>query len=148
MSVTIEGVNHFAVSVSSIEESIAWYQQVLGFALLVRDEIPGIDVKSAHMKGHGIVLELFEAKRATPLPEYRKFPNTDLKVQGNKHLSLSIADRERCKHELEALGVNIVMTADVWGTYGIFINDPTGNLIELFEGDMEKVKEGYDKHKQ
>lgn len=87
-----------------------------------------------------MVLELFEAEESEPLPDSRKHPNTDLKVQGNKHFSLTIPDREQAKNELEELGIEIVMTADVWGTYGIFISDPTGNLIELFGGDLRKRK--------
>ncbi len=141
MSITISGVNHFAVSVADLEVSVAWYEKILGFTLITNEAIPGIDVRTAHMAGPGMVLELFEAKDAAPLPEERKFPNTDLRVHGNKHFSLTIPDREKTKAELAAHGVEIVMTADVWGTYGIFIHDPTGNLIELFEGDMRQVKE-------
>ncbi len=139
MAVTTMGVNHFAVSVRDLQESILWYERVLGFAPLVEGDIPNIDVKVAHMAGQGVVLELFEAKGAAPLPEERKRPNTDLRVHGNKHFSMTIPDRDQAKRELAEHGVEIVMTADVWGTYGIFIQDPTGNLIELFEGDMVKV---------
>ena len=39
----------------------------------------------------------------------------------------------RAKKELKNLNVEIVMIADVNNTYGIFIHDPTGNLIELLE---------------
>lgn len=60
MSITNCGVNHFAVSVESMEESIDWYTRVLEFTLLVQGEIPNMDVKNAHMEGPGMVLELFE----------------------------------------------------------------------------------------
>ncbi len=140
MAISNIGVNHFAVSVRNLEESIEWYERVLGFEPIVTNEIPGIDVKVAHMSAPGFVLELFDAKNALPLPEERKFPNTDLHTHGNKHFSLTIADRDVTKKQLGELGVPVVMTADVWGTYGIFIQDPTGNLIELFEGDMNSKK--------
>ena len=45
--------------------------------------------------------------------------------------------------QLRADGVEIVMEAKVDGTYGIFIHDNTGNLIEIFEeaGDWwEKIE--------
>ncbi len=138
MSVTTTGVNHFAVSVRSLEESMEWYERVLGFRPLCINTIPGIDVRVAHMEYPGVVLELFDVKDSLKLPSYRKVPNEDMKVQGNKHFSLSVPDREQTKAELKELGVEIVMTADVWNTYGIFIQDPTGNLIELFEGDMRE----------
>ena len=139
MSVTTTGVNHYAVSVRSLEEAIDWYERVLGFRFLCVNTIPGIHVRVAHMEYPGMVLELFDVEESQDLPEYRKYPNEDMKVQGNKHFSLSVPDRERAKAELEELGINIVMTADVWNTYGIFIQDPTGNLIELFEGDMREA---------
>lgn len=142
MSVTTSGVNHFAVSVRSLEESIEWYQRVLGFKLICINELDKINVKVAHMEGPGMVLELFEAQNASQIPEYRRYPNTDLKVHGNKHFALSIEDREQTKHELQELGVGTIMIADVWDTYGIFIRDPTGNLIELFEGDMRDHASG------
>lgn len=37
------------------------------------------------------------------------------------------------KQELEALGVEIVMVAEVDNTYALFIRDNSGNLIEIFE---------------
>lgn len=137
MSITATGINHFAVSVRNLEESVEWYDRVLGFKLIRTDCIPGISVRTAHMTGYGILLEIFDAENSKPLPDSRKHPNDDLKVQGNKYFSISISDRDLTKRELEELGVKIVMTADVWNTYGIFINDPTGNLIELFEGNVE-----------
>ena len=140
MAVSNIGVNHFAVSVRNLAESIEWYGRVLGFKLIGINEIPDIDVKVAHMGAPGFVLELFDARNAAPLPEERRFPNTDLLTHGNKHFALTISDRDAVKKELVELGVDIVMTADVWGTYGIFIHDPTGNLIELFEGDMNRKR--------
>ena len=35
--------------------------------------------------------------------------------------------------EFEQLGVHVAFIAEVDGTYGVFINDNTGNLIEIFE---------------
>lgn len=136
MSITGTGINHFAISVRNLEETIDWYEEVLGFRLIVKDRIPDIGVRTAHMMGYGIVLECFEAENAVPLPSYRRHPNEDLRVHGNKHFSISVADRNVAMKELEEMGIDVIMTADVWNTYGIFICDPTGNLIELFEGDM------------
>ena len=141
MPLDIIGVNHFAVSVSDLEESISWYSEKLGFTLICRSEIPGIDVKVAHMEAPGFVLELFDAQNASPLPGSRRLPNTDLRVHGNKHFSVTVENAEKAKAQLDSLGVEIVMTAKVWGTIGMFIRDPTGNLIEVFEGDMRKLQQ-------
>ena len=60
-------------------------------------------------------------------------PNRDLMTNGNKHISFGVPDGPKAKKELEALGVEIVMVAEVDETYGVFIHDNTGNLIEIFE---------------
>jgi len=133
MAIQINGVNHFAISVPDMEETLAWYEKVFGFQVFDRSEIPGARIKVAHMTGKGFILEVFEPSGAAPLPEERKVPNRDLMTNGNKHISFGVPDGPKAKKELEALGVEIVMVAEVDETYGVFIHDNTGNLIEIFE---------------
>lgn len=133
MSIQINGVNHFAISVGDMEESLAWYQRVFGFTVLDRSEIPGTGVKVSHMQAPGFQLELFCAPHSAPLAEERKHPNQDFLVQGNKHISFGVPDAHILLDEFKRLGVNIAFVAEVDGTYGVFINDNTGNLIEIFE---------------
>ena len=47
--VEISGVNHFAISVGDLEESIGWYHRVFGFEVFDRSEIPGTGIKVCHM---------------------------------------------------------------------------------------------------
>ncbi len=133
MAITWNGVNHFAISVPNLEESIAWYEKVFGFKVFDRSEIPGVGIKVSHMVSSGLVLEIFEAPGANPLPDDRKVPNRDLLTHGNKHISFGVPNGPAAKAELEALGVEIVMVAEVDNTYGLFIRDNSGNLIEIFE---------------
>lgn len=131
--VEITGVNHFAISVGDLEESIDWYHRVFGFEVFDRSEIPGTGIKVCHMAGHGLILEIFCPPGGNNLPEDRKVPNLDLQTNGNKHISFGVADGKKAKEELIAHGVEIVFEALVDNTYGIFIHDNTGNLIEIFE---------------
>ncbi|MCR5666630.1 MAG: VOC family protein [Eubacterium sp.] len=131
--VKINGVDHFAISVYDMEETIAWYERVFGFQVFDHSEIPGTGIKVCHMAGHGLILEVFNPPGGNTLPESRKIPDEDLKVNGNKHISFGVPDGEQAKKELIADGVEIVFEAIVDGTYGIFIHDNTGNLIEIFE---------------
>lgn len=133
MAVEYNGVNHFAISVADLEESIEWYSRVWGFTVIDRSEIPGENVKVAHLQGKGFILEIFAAEGSQPLAEYRKIPNDDLRVQGNKHISFGVPDGPKAKAEMEAMGVEIVFIAIVDNTWGCFIHDNSGNLIEVFE---------------
>ena len=65
-------------------------------------------------------------------------------TQGNKHMSFGVPDGRAAKAQLEALGVEIAMVAEVDDTYGVFIRDNTGNLIEIFE---EKGDVVFNQHK-
>ena len=133
MSIQINGVNHFAISVGDMEESLAWYERVFGFTVLDRGEIPGTGVQVSHMQAPGFQLELFCAPNSQPLDPSRTHPNQDFLVQGNKHISFGVPDAHVLLEEFERLGVHVALIAEVAGTYGVFINDNTGNLIEIFE---------------
>jgi methylmalonyl-CoA/ethylmalonyl-CoA epimerase len=131
--VTINGVNHFAISVPDLEETIAWYHRVFGFEVFDRSEIPGQGIRICHMTGHGLILEIFQPPGGCTLPPERRIPNEDLMVNGNKHISFGVPDGKTAKQQLQADGVAPVFEAEVDGTYGIFIHDNSGNLIEIFE---------------
>lgn len=137
MAIEINGINHFAISVGDLDESVAWYNKVFGFQELRRRLIPNTNVKVCHMQAPGFLLELFCNPDSQPLAEFRKTPNTDFLVRGNKHISFGVPDAHALLPVFEELGVNIAFIADVNGTYGVFINDNTGNLIEIFEEGHE-----------
>lgn len=132
--------NHFAVSVADLERSIKWYQRVFGFKLLCRNMINHINTPVAHLDApdSGFVLELYSPPDVKPVPEDRKLPDEDMKTNGNKHFSLTMSDHKKTLQELDAMQIPVAFVAPCWGTVGVFINDPDGNLIELFEGDMRE----------
>ena len=131
-------IHHIGISVPDLEETIKWYTDKLGFLLIKRTMIPGLPVKVAHMQGPGFFLEIFEYEGAAFLPEERKYPDTDIKTHGTKHFSISVKDARSFVSELEAQGVEVVMIAEVDGTYGAYIQDNTGNLIEIFDNEQGK----------
>ena len=133
MAIKINGINHIAISVADFEESIAWYERVFGFTVIDRSEIPGVGAKVCHMQGAGFQMEIFCTPGSEPLDPRRTVPNQDLTIQGNKHASFGVPDAHILLDEFKRLGVNIAFIAEVDGTYGVFINDNSGNLIEIFE---------------
>jgi len=134
MAIQISGINHYAISVADMEESIAWYERVFGFTVIDRTEIPGTGIRICHMDGQGhFQLEIFCAPGSDPLDPRRTVPNDDLTIQGNKHASFGVPDAHALLDEFRRLGVHVAFIAEVDGTYGVFINDNSGNLIEIFE---------------
>lgn len=133
MSIKINGINHFAISVGDMEKSIEWYNRIFGFTIIDRSEIPGQGVKVSHMQGPGFILEIFCAEGGNPLPPERRNPNDDFRTQGNKHISFGVPNGRKTKSDMESMGVDIAFVAEVDDTYGVFIRDNTGNLIEIFE---------------
>ncbi len=109
MAVKINGVNHFAISVADMEETLQWYGDIFGFTVIDRSVIPGPNIKVAHMQGVGFILEIFEAPQAAPLPEDRRIPNRDLLTHGNKRMSFGVPDGPAARAQLEALGVEVAM---------------------------------------
>lgn len=134
MLIETNGINHVAISVPSIEETVKWYQDMFGFTVVKYSEIPDTGIRACHMQGPGFQLEIFEPSRdVEPLPESRLLPHTDFAVHGQKHFSLGIKNGPETKKKLEEAGVEIVLIGTVDDTYAIFIRDNSGILVELYE---------------
>ena len=99
---------------------------MLGFEVVWRTTI------LVQMKGAGFLLELFQVPGAAPLPEGRSHPNTDVRTHGVKHFAIEVSDAPEFVKELQAKGVRLVHVAEFEGTYGAFILDNSGNLIEIW----------------
>ncbi len=142
--VKVEGLDHYAITVSNLEETIKWYSDKLGFTLVKQFENADNGMKISHMQAPDYLLEIFEPKNPIPLPEYRLHPDTDLSAQGQKHMSVGVINGPQAVRDLEALGVKVVAIKEVANTYGAFIQDNTGNLIEVFEiGDSSECSSAY-----
>ncbi|MEI3340105.1 MAG: VOC family protein [Eubacterium sp.] len=62
MAVQINGINHCAISVANLEETIQWYSDVFGFTVVNRSEIPGAGIRVAHLQGVGFLLEVWRRR--------------------------------------------------------------------------------------
>ena len=133
MLIKTNGINHVAISVPSIKETVKWYSDMFGFTVIKYSEIPDTGIKACHMQGPGFQLEIFECENAETLPEHRLFPHTDFGVHGHKHFCMGVNDGLAAKKKLEDAGIEIVLIGTVDDTYAIFIRDNSGILIELFE---------------
>jgi methylmalonyl-CoA/ethylmalonyl-CoA epimerase len=128
--------DHAGISVGDLEASIAWYRDMLGFELLRVVDIPAAEEagKVALLRSGDFIIELFCLPRATPLPEERRHPATDLLTHGIKHVAYATRDIAALMNELEAKGVDVVWDIAVHdGSPCAFVRDNSGNLVEFIE---------------
>ena len=125
--------HHGGVSVPSLEEAIAWYRDMLGFELERRFFIDRAQAHCAFVRKGALRFELFEVAGAAPLPEERRFPPSDLRTHGNKHLAFRVADIDAFLAEMEPKGADVAMVVREGFGRGCFLRDCAGNLIEFVE---------------
>lgn len=100
--------HHAGLNVRDLEESIAFWTDTFGFEEDFRAEIPPIKAKIAFLKRDGYRLELFQIDGSAAVPEERLRPNTDLDIQGTKHICFSVEDPQVALEQLHDKGVRIV----------------------------------------
>lgn len=125
--------HHGAMSVPKLDDAIAWYDKMLGFKLEKRFHIAKIPADVAMLRRGVMRIELFEVPGANPLPEERRFPDTDNRTHGNKHVAFVVRDAAAFAEELRAKGGDIAMVVKATHGTGFFIRDNAGNLIEFVE---------------
>lgn len=128
--------DHVGLSVADLESSIAWYHDNLGFELLRVVDIPEAeDAGRVALLKHGdFVIELFCLPNASPLPDDRRHPTTDILTQGVKHVAYAVSDLDSLMDDLKAKGVDVVWDVAVHDdTRCAFVRDNTGNLVEFVE---------------
>lgn len=125
--------HHGGISVPDIEASILWWQQMLGFEVERRFDIPPIPAKVAILRRGDLRVELFEVAGAKPLPDERRKANTDLKTHGNKHLAFAVLNVDEFAAELRKRGADIEFVGHFEHGDNIFIRDNAGNLVEFVQ---------------
>lgn len=126
-------INHVALSVNSISQSVEWYKEKLSFQVI--HEYKSKKMEITHMQLGGVIIELFSFREnMKPLPDYRNELMGDLRVVGTKHLCIEVNNLREVIEILKTKGVDFVTevdTAAIGGEY-IFFKDCNGILIELY----------------
>lgn len=125
--------HHGGVSVPDLGAAIDWYRDTLGFEVERRFHIDRANADVAFIKRGPLRFELFEVAGATPLPEERRFPPSDLKTHGNKHVAFRVEDLEQFLATMQVKGADVAMVVREGFGKGCFIRDCAGNLIEFVE---------------
>jgi catechol 2,3-dioxygenase-like lactoylglutathione lyase family enzyme len=141
------GVHHTSYTISNLERSLEFYVGLLGCELLWQREIsdkyfcdivgfPECTVRAAHLSipGSEHVIELFQYVSPEGKPMDLQ-PNNP----GSSHLAFVVEDLSVVYEQLKAKGVNFrtpPVTIDAGvnkGGYGVYILDPDGITMELFQ---------------
>lgn len=126
---------HTCISIVNLDESINWYQNVLGFKVVQHLEYPNFSTRGVFLESHGIEIELVESKGL--IRSMRQDPPLrHLLIQGISQLSFRVRDLEDAAERLKRRSISIVFgpaESKELKLKAFFIRDNDGNLIEFVE---------------
>lgn len=130
----VNKVDHIGVAVSNLEESIKFYEEILGLKLNGTEVVEEQKVKVAFMPIGDTEIELLEA--TSPDSAIAKF--VEAKGQGVQHIAFRVENIEKALEEMKAKGIRLIDEKPRYGAGGARIaflhpKSTKGVLIELCE---------------
>ncbi len=125
--------DHYAISVSDIEKSRRFYEK-LGFRVVKEYQAEDGSVRILQMENDGFLLEMFCYPDSEPTPDFVDTLNTDLHVNGAKHMALAVRDPKKAAEYLLSeglIGEKPVVNEGRMGRPYFFIKDPDGIFVEI-----------------
>ena len=125
-------IEHIGIAVNSIEESIPYYENVLGLKCYAIEEVKDQKVKTAFFKVGDTKIELLES--TDPEVPIGKF--VEKRGQGIHHMAFAVNDIEGALTEAEAKGVRLIDKQPRKGAEGLDIGflhpKSTGGVLTEF----------------
>lgn len=135
MLLFVKGLNHFLFSVSDLDKSIKFYQDVFDAKLLVK----GTSTAYFDLNGMWLALNL-----------EKDIPRNEIS-QSYTHVAFTIEDAEfyNVYNKLEKLGVNILTgrPRDERDKKSIYFTDPDGHKFEFHTGTLQDRLDYYKQDK-
>ena len=134
----ISHIEHIGIAVNNLEESIRYYENILGFTCYAIEKIEDQRVNTAFFKVGQTKIELLES--TDPEGPIGKF--IAKKGEGIHHIAFSVKNLDKALIETEAKGVQLIDKAPRKGAEGLDIaflhpKSTIGVLTELCENKNE-----------
>ena len=133
--IALSGIHHIGIVVESVEASVTWYVDNLGFERLYTFGWPC--VQAAFIGRGSLKIELFQNEQATRMAEDRRRAETNLRIGGINHFAIEVVDLDGTVAALQERGVEVVSppreVPNSGGSRFAFIHDNEQMLIELFQ---------------
>ena len=110
-------IEHIGIAVNSLEESIPYYEKVLGLKCYAIEEVKDQKVKTAFFKVGQTKIELLES--TDPEGPIGKF--IEKKGQGIHHLAFAVENIESALEEAESKGIQLIDKQPRKGAEGLDI---------------------------
>ena len=125
-------IEHIGIAVSNLEQSIKYYEEVLGLKCYAIEEVPDQKVKTAFFKVGQTKIELLES--TSPDGPIGKF--IEKKGEGIHHIAFNVNDLPNALKEAEDKGIKLIDSQPRKGAEGLDIaflhpKSTNGVLTEL-----------------
>lgn len=110
----IRGINHIGIAVSSLDDQVPFYRDVLGLPHLGTEEVPDQKVRVAMFRAGEVTIELLEP--TDPESPVARF--IEKNGGGLHHISYQVDDLEAQIAEVVAKGVNMIDPVPRPGAHG------------------------------
>ncbi|XP_010254369.1 PREDICTED: uncharacterized protein LOC104595363 [Nelumbo nucifera] len=122
----LTSLNHISIVCRSVEESLKFYQDVLGFIPVRRPE--SLKFEGAWLFGYGIGIHLLQSENPEGMPRKSEINPKD------NHISFQCESMVAVEVKLKEIGIEYVQrTVKEGGIYvdQLFFHDPDGFMVEL-----------------
>lgn len=133
-------IEHIGIAVQSLDESIPYYEKVLGLKCYAVEEVVDQKVKTAFFKVGDTKIELLEPTADdSPIAKY-----LEKKGPGIHHLAFAMPDVDKSLEEAEENGVRLIDKTSRQGAEGLNIGflhpKSTGGVLTEFCGNKKSTE--------